>query len=269
MSVQRSILGVDFSGAVLAGEKIWVSRAHWDGKALAFDTLENAIDLPGSAAERDVALPALRQWIGGHTHTACGFDFPFSLEYHEIGDQNYFTWLAKMPERFNDPETFRAAYAGQRRRTDIAAKTPFSPLNHRLFRQTYYGIREVLAPLRASGAQILPFEEPRNGALWLMEICPASLLKKEGLYLSYKGKSASQRENREIIASEMALRTPFLFSEPPFSFSERMRERIIDDTEGDALDAVLAAICTHRALQVPEQVTARDDIEKKEGKVYY
>lgn len=259
---QRTILGVDFSGAILAGEKIWVSRARWDGKALIFDTLENATQLPGGAPERDTALPALRGWIEGHENAACGLDFPFSLEHEELGGEDYAAWLSKVPERFDDPETFRTSYAGARRRTDIAAKTPFSPLNHRLFRQTYYGIREVLAPLQASGAQILPLDAPRDGALWLLEICPASLLKKEGLYLSYKGKSASQRANRETIAHEMALRTPF-------SWSEELQERALADTEGDALDAVLAAICTHRALQAPDKLAARDEIEKLEGRVYF
>ena len=57
------ILGVDFSGAVQAGQKIWVSRAHFDGEKLCFDFLERAADLPGGSPNRNDALDALRSWI--------------------------------------------------------------------------------------------------------------------------------------------------------------------------------------------------------------
>ena len=254
------ILGVDFSGAILAGEKIWVSRAQFDGEKLIFDFLGRAADLPDGTSERDGALSALRNWISSHRNATCGLDFPFSIAKNAIAEKNYATWLTNFAARFPDAEALRDGASHGKRATDFAAKTPFSPLNLRLYRQTYYGIRDVLAPLHASGACILPFDEPQNGKLWLLEICPASLLKRENLYLSYKGKSDAQRQNREIIAHEMAIRVPF-------SWSDEMQTRALDDTEGDALDAILAAICVQNALKTAN--FSANEVEKFEGKVYF
>ncbi len=245
-----------------AGEKIWSSRAHFDGQTLTFDFLERAADLPGGGEARDFALAALRNWISAHAGAACGLDFPFSLQKEALGEGNYANWLSKFAGRYPDSAALRDCGFDARRATDIAAKTPFSPLNLRLYRQTYHGIGEVLAPLQASGACLLPFDAPEDGAIWLLEICPASLLKREKLYLSYKGKSDSQRGNREIILREMAARTPF-------SLGEAMENRALEDSEGDALDAILAAVCTWKAIQEPESLRAQNELELKEGRVYF
>jgi hypothetical protein len=258
----KTILGVDFSGAALAGEKIWVSRAIFDGATLRFDFLERAADLPYGASEREAAISALRHWVSSHSGAICGLDFPFSLEKSALSEQNYADWLQNFAARFPDAETLQNSGSDARRECDIAAKTPFSPLNLRLYRQTYYGIRDVLAPLRASGARVLPFDEPLNDAIWLLEICPASLLKREKLYLSYKGKSDSQRQNRETILHEMASRAHF-------ELPAEMQKRVLQDAEGDALDAILAAICPHRALMAPQKLRAQNETEKLEGRVYF
>ncbi len=260
VATKHLVLGVDFSGAIQAGEKIWVSRANFDGEKLVFDFLERAADLPGGRENREEALSALRNWISGHEGAACGLDFPFSLQKEALGEENYATWLEKFAARYPDSQALRDSGFDARRETDIAAKTPFSPLNLRLYRQTYHGIGEVLAPLRASGARVLPFDTPENQKLWLLEICPASLLKREKLYLSYKGKSYSQHQNRAIIAREMASRVPF-------EWSAATEKRALEDSEGDALDAVLAAICTFNALKKANFEAS--ETEKLEGKVYF
>ena len=98
-------------------------------------------------------------------------------------------------------------------------------------------------------------------APWLLEICPASLLKKHKLYFSYKGKSDAQRANRERILNESQAR--FALEMPG-----KIRQSALDDTEGDALDAILSAVCVQGALQKNEW-TPRSESEKLEGKVYY
>lgn len=258
----QAILGVDFSGAAQAGEKIWVSRAHFDGGKLVFDFLERAADLPGGSSERDHALSALRAWISLQTGAACGLDFPFALQKEALEGDSYATWLEKFTARYPDSAALKASGFEARRGCELVAKVPFSPLNLRLYRQTFHGIADVLAPLRAQGARVLPFDTPDAGQIWLLEICPASLLKRERLYLSYKGKSASQRENRRNIVGEMAARAPF-------SLPIEMENRAVEDTEGDALDAILAAVCTFRALQRPESLLARREIHRLEGRVYF
>jgi hypothetical protein len=260
--MRSTLLGIDFSGAALAGEKIWVSRAVIEKGALHFDFLERASNLPEGAPERETALTALLTWIKSQQGARCGFDFPFSLVREAIPDASYGAWLKNFSTRYPTAEDLKSCGYGEKRATDIAAKTPFSPLNLRLYRQTYYGIRDVLAPLYESGACILPFDEPDPHHTWLLEICPASLLKREKLYLSYKGKSAAQRLNRETIAQEMGSRTLF-------SWDERLKEKALGDPEGDALDAVLSAICVFNALQKADELKAHSETDLFEGKVYF
>lgn len=256
----KTILGVDFSGAAQAGLKIYVSRARFVDETLRFDFLERAADLPNGSPERAPALAALTKWISGHPNAACGLDFPFSLHHQNLENLNWRDWVSGLSQ-FDDAQTFKDAFVDERRRTDLNAKTPFSPLNLRLFRQTFHGIRDVLLPLSSTCA-VLPFDETEPDKTWLLEICPASLLKKEKLYLSYKGKSEPQRQNRETIWTEIKRRASC-------SSTKLIDERAFVDTEGDALDALLAAICVVRALQPSQSLRARDEIERLEGRVYF
>ena len=257
----RPITGIDFSGAALAGQKIWVARAHFAGRELVFDELTRASDLPWGAPEREAALKALCAWIATLEAPLCGFDFPFSLAASEIDRATWRDWATELPDRFEDADAFRAAYQGERRATDKAAKTPFAPLNLRLYRQTFHGIADVLAPLLKAGAVALPFEAPRPSAAWLLEICPASLLKRERLYFSYKGKSAAQRLNRARILQEVSERFALKLSPPQQNDAH-------DDAEGDALDAILATVCVKCALEQSDW-QAHNEAEKLEGRVYF
>ncbi|BCM92374.1 hypothetical protein IAD21_04253 [Abditibacteriota bacterium] len=259
--LKRTIWGVDFSGARLAGEKIWLARALADGDTLHIEQLLRADELPDSTIEREQALSAVVRTLNADTNAIAGLDFPFSLQTEALGTSDYPDFL-KQSADYTDADAFKAAFSDARRRTDREGKTPFSPLNYRLYRQTYYGIRDVLRPLVENGAQVLPMMSPQRNALWLIEICPASTLKKEGLYLSYKGKSDLQRTNREKILR--AIQSRFGVKTEP-----AMDERALSDTEGDALDAILAALGTLRGLQNPEALKPRDAIDSLEGRVYF
>ncbi len=260
-STERTIYGVDFSGARLAGEKIWLARAHVQNETLQIEELLRADELPNSSLERDLALAALVRVLGKNPNAVAGLDFPFSLALESVGEQSYSEFL-NASAGFADADAFKAAFTDARRRTDTEGKTPFSPLNHRLYRQTFHGIRNVLRPLAQSGAAILPMMNTRPDALWLLEICPASTLKKEKLYLSYKGKSGLQRENRATIIREIKTRFGV-------RTDEAMDERMIHDTEGDALDAVLAACATWRGVRDLEALKAHDERDQVEGRVYF
>jgi hypothetical protein len=147
--------------------------------------------------------------------------------------------------------------------TDKEAKTPFTVANLRLYRQTYFGIREVLAPLVMSGkAVVLPMQEMRPGVPWLLEICPASLLKRMNLYTSYKGKTPEMRENRATILA--AFETMGLVIE-----SEPLREKILDNQGGDALDSVLGAFITWQTLHDFGQLKPASALQALEGRVYF
>ena len=252
----RPILGIDFSGAARAGDKIWLARAHYEGQTLVFDELQSAAALPGGASERDAALNALTKYIQSFDAPICGFDFPFSLRADEVDAPIWRDWVLQTPARFADADAFRAAYVGAKRETDRCAKTPFAPLNLRLYRQTYCGIAHVLAPLLRANAIALPFDKPRENAPWLLEICPASLLKKHRLYFSYKGKSEAQRFNRERILSECCGRFAL-------EISAAMQQIARENSEGDALDAILSVLCVTRALKANDWAAHS---ERKNGK---
>src|SRR5690606_15501439 len=97
----------------------------------------------------------------------------------------------------------------------------------------------------------------------IVETCPASTLKALGLYRThqgYKGRAPSCRQARRRILS--ALEDLKLVS-----LSDPLRQRIIANQGGDALDSVIAAIGA---------VAARPQIERRvgydqpmEGWVYY
>ena len=260
-TLKRAIFGVDFSGARLAGEKIWIARARFENEELQIEQLLRADELPDSGVERAPALAALVQLLSAEPNAVAGLDFPFSLATESLGETNYADFLNASAD-FEDADAFKNAFADARRRTDRDGKTPFTPLNHRLYRQTFYGIRDVLRPLVNLGARILPMMDASKEALWLIEICPASTLKKEKLYLSYKGKSDLQRLNRETILREIKARFGV-------RTDQKMDERIIGDTEGDALDAVLAALGTLRGIENGDALKPCDAIDSLEGRVYF
>ena len=255
------IFGVDFSGGAFAGEKIWVCRAQTDGQKFEIESVTRGAELENSGAAREIALKALVSHLETGKGALIGFDFPFSLEKSAFQNQNWRDWLPTVARDFSDAQNFREAFPDARRECDIKAKTPFSPLNLRLFRQTFHGIRDVLLPLVERGAVVLPQMELKKDAQKLIEICPASLLKREKLYFSYKGKSELQKNNRARIWDEMRARSGF--SAPP-----EIERACLNDAEGDALDAVLAAICAFNAAKIGDFAT-RDETEALEGRVYF
>jgi hypothetical protein len=183
------------------------------------------------------------------------------------------TWeefVLSFPERYRSPEEFReACYAvagrrEQRRATDLETKTPLSPYNLRLYCQTYFGIRDVLAPLqRGQLASVLPMEKALPGRLWLLEVCPAATLKREGLYGPYKGARKEHRLACETILHGTEETGPLFFREPT------LRRAVVDDPGGDAIDSVVAAFAVLRAICSPGGLVARDsDAYALEGYVY-
>ena len=200
------IHGVDFSGAAKAGRKIWIASGTVADGVLAIHACRRAADLPGSSADREAALTALRNFIAERPADDFGLDFPFSLPRDLIAEPSWEEFLRSFPERYPDAQAFRRACreaTGGReakRLTDYDARTPFSAYNLRLYRQTYYGIRDVLRPLVLGRlACVLPMQPVQHHSAWLIEICPASTLKafarqsRLDLSAPYKGKAAAHR----------------------------------------------------------------------------
>jgi hypothetical protein len=251
--VPDRVYGVDFSGAQDAGKRIWIASGTAEGDALRIDECRRGDDLPGSGKSRDACLTALRKLIRSRKASAFGLDFPFGLPRPLVRQTGWDAFVLSFPSEYPNPDRFRRTCreaAGGRelkRATDREARTPFSAYNLRLYRQTYYGIRDVLHPLvRDRQACVLPMQKTAADRPWILEICPASTLKQAGLYMPYKGRTEEHRTARASILEHLectgALSVP----------ASSLRSKLLDDRGGDALDSVIGALATFRALCSPD-----------------
>lgn len=284
------ILGIDFSGAADAGRRTWIASARLSldeppaaeaarklrtGSGgtrvrLRVESLCRAAELPGAGPGRDESLPAMRALLLKQGPCAVGYDFPAGLPRPFVRDgPDWLAFLRGFARRYPTAEALRRlcrqAAAGRelRRRTDAEVRTPFSPYNLRLFRQTYHGLRDVLAPLvLLHGASALPMQPPRPGGLWLLETCPAALLKRERLYRPYKGHGPRRRAMRGTILRTIERRMGLTIA------SRRLRTLALRDAGGDALDSVLAALAAARAVVDPGRLLPDGEDYRIEGYVY-
>jgi hypothetical protein len=268
----RTVIGVDFSGADDAGRRIWVARGAIDGDSLRIDECMPASRLPGGGLGRDRAIAALVAWLAAHDDAIAGLDFPFGLPAPLVREKDWRGFVDGFARRFASPAALRkAAQAAMRRdgeeakrRTDLAAKTPFSPVNLRCFRLTWGGIAGVLAPLLRDGkACVLPMQAPAPGLPILIETCPACVLKAEGLYFSYKGRSSEHRIARNAILSTLVARGALQ------KLPAAIERAALSGIDGDALDSIVAAVGAHRALYDPRLIEKPDELEAIEGRVLF
>ena len=250
MSAPRPILGVDFSGAQDAGNKIWIARCVSKGEALLIEKCFRIRDLPNSGTDLKSCLPALMNLVESEANAAFGFDFPFGVPSRLIKERSWEEFVLEFPKKHKSPEAFRQTCRegskGQelKRQTDIESRTPFSPYNLRIYKQTYYGIREVLNPLVKSGLVcVLPMQRSVRGKPWLLEVCPASTLRKLGLNgFPYKGRAKIHERNRHYILEQVKEAVPVELDYPD------IEGKIIADKGGDALDSVIAALAVFDTL---------------------
>ena len=264
------VVGVDFSGARDAGNAIWIAAGVADGAGVRIESCVPARELPGASAAKEPALAALVNFIAGSGDAVVGLDFPFSLPATMISERRWEDFVTGFRRRYQTAQDFRAACMEMtggkelKRRTDREARVPFSAYNLRLYRQTYEGIVRVLHPLiRDDRARVLPMQSRRPGKPLLAETCPASLLKREDLYPSYKGPGDDPRSARKRIVSTL-VRRGMLQPLP-----RRLQTIVIENKGGDALDAVIAALCAARAARDPTADVPQDDLERLEARIFF
>jgi hypothetical protein len=179
-----------------------------------------------------------------------------------VPEQTWEEFVFSFTDHYESPESFRdtcrsvAPGKEKRRLTDLESKTPFSPYNLRLFCQTYFGISSVLSPLvREHKACVLPMQQPSPWKTWVLEICPASTLKKINLYglHKYKGKTKNHREARSRILLQLEKIGPLQIQDPT------VFEAIVENRGGDALDSVIAALATFWAIRNPDDLFPDSD----------
>jgi len=251
----ETIYGVDFSGAKEAGRNTWVAgiepvRRRRPGYRLA--ELASLEGLCGTA-ERGAALAYLVGLIAASEGALWALDFPFGLPV-EVMDPG-----APWPRQLEflgawgedayaaGVECVRRARARGgpmhvRRQTDAEAKTPFDCYHYRIIYQTFFGMRDVLGPLRLlRHTAILPFQYRRlaTARRVLVEACPSSTLKRLGLpHKNYKqpqgGPLTRKRlRTRRLILDGLARQV---------DFDDGQRRLMMRNGGGDALDAVIAAV---------------------------
>jgi hypothetical protein len=251
----KRVWGVDFSGAKDAGKKIWIARGDVRGGIVEIERCDPARELPGFKTGRDDCLAALCEFVAGEGECVLGFDFPFGLPEKLVKERTWEEFVAAFPTKYADPESFKSACRSAacerelKRLTDKECQSPFSPYNLRLYRQTYYGMRDFLGPIVARELTcVIPMQRPVPGKPWVLEVCPAATLKREGLYVrdgrpvSYKKKTEKHREARRRILE--GIERPGVLR----IGSQEIREKVLDDSEGDGLDSVIAALAAFRAV---------------------
>jgi len=253
----RRIYGIDFSGAKDAGSKIWISSGVISENILQIDKCCPASEISGSATERDQCLAALREFISKQTNAVFGLDFPFGLPEEVI--KKFFeanTWekfVNSLRQNFSTAKEFNKAckivLQGEKskRKTDICTKTPWTPYFWMIRKQTYYGICYILQPLiQHDTVCVLPMQKQCKGKPLLIEICPASTLKSLNCYYHYhyKGNKPDHEKDRGKILDNLEDSGMLAIKDSV------VRNKIkIENKGGDALDSVIAAFETYRALK--------------------
>lgn len=264
-----AVIGIDFSGAKDAGRKIWLSIGSVVDRQFQLERVFRITDLTGGVDDRASAHTALRGLIAGSRDAIVGCDFPFSLPADLVEARTWRLFALEFGLRYPDAETFRdlcrTALGGRdvRRVTEAVTRTPFSSYNLRIYRQTYYGLRDVLAPLVAEDrAVVVPMMLPIPGKAIVLEACPASALKRLGLNMSYKGRGSSHRRAREVLLDALLARGDLAVSD------SLLRETMVRDNDGDALDSFIAAAITHWAALQADNLVTDDPLTRIEGRVY-
>lgn len=271
-----SIYGVDFSGAKDACKKIWICKGTNNDNILQIDNCCRLRDELRKGSKRDQCFAALKNFIQREKSAAFGLDFPFGLPQTLLNGADWEIFIRQFPKMYNNPEQFRGICLQKslqetgnkelKRRTDEEKQSPFCAYNLRIYKQTYYGICNVLYPLvRDNSACILPMQHSHGEKNLVLEICPSSTLRQEGLpYSGYKGKKdgETKRQNRAHILDCMIKKGLIK------DVSLKIREIVLNDTEGDALDSIVAAVATFRATNNRYQPVLAFDVYKVEGYIY-
>jgi hypothetical protein len=271
--------GVDFSGAKLAGRNTWVASCVQNRKQVVLDSLDCLETLAGTA-ERAPALRHLVRLVRESSAAAWGMDFPFGLPVElfppRLAWVRQFDFLAN----YGDDayacglECVRRSRAVNgalhiRRHTDYDAKTPFDCYHYRIIYQTFFGMRDVIGPLRRTpGTCVLPFQYPRLASAdrVVFESCPSSTLKKLGLpHQNYKQPAGGPLTAKRLRTKRMILDA----LRPHVEISPPLTRTIMRNPGGDALDAVIAAVGAFLSFHSVDHVAvARHPRFRREGHLY-
>jgi hypothetical protein len=152
----------------------------------------------------------------------------------------------------------------RRRVCDREARVPFAAYNLRIYRQTFYGVRDVLAAAVArEAAAIIPMQDFAADRAWIIEACPASTLKELNIYRPYKGPDRRHRAQRGRILEHLREQGFIAALDRP------LERTLLADEGGDALDSVIAAAATARAYRDGRVTAPPSPLELIEGRIIW
>jgi hypothetical protein len=276
--------GVDFSGAKLAGENTWVAHLvpapfKRDPHRLRLEALHRLTRLAGTAA-RDPALATLVSHVRGSDAALWAMDFPFGLPVEVMPPgatwRDQLDWLAGWGEDayglgLECIRRARRAGLGMhvRRLSDTEARAPFDAYHYRIIYQTFFGMRDVVAPLaRTPRTAVLPFQYRRlkTARRVLVESCPSSALKKLGLpHQNYKQPAGGpltrvRRRTRHRLLDWLSDRVVI---------DPTHRRVMMRNAGGDAMDAVIAAVGAAAGMRSADHAAiARHPRYRREGRMF-
>ena len=276
----ETIVGVDFSGAAQPGESIWLTETTVDDGRLRVDRCTSAGDAL-DATDRSTVLSGLVDRLLKDPPDAVGFDFPFCLPRAVLDD------LAPSVESYDDvcdlfsgfdsatamrdacTDSANAVTNGDRTYLRRATDDPLgakSPYHFFTFRQCYHGVTEILGPLIDHGVTVRPMLDG-NGPT-VVEVYPAATLSRLGLPReNYKNDHEDARQTRKRIVEHLERRHADDADGVVRPLDGRTRTDLLNDTDGDALDSLVAAVATARALRRDFAVDD-DRCDPLEGYIY-
>ncbi len=269
----RRMIGLDFSGASDAANHIWLTIGNLQSNNQpVIDEIFPLYQLTNPITNRAESYRVLRKFIANSQDTITGLDFPFGLPERLCPEENWESLVQKFGDHFSSPEAFRSYCRSHqnhrelKRRTDIDARAPFSPYNLRLYRQTFYGIRDVLSPLiQREAVCVLPMQPAHPEKPWVVEVCPACFLKRRGWYFPYKGRADSRKRHRQKLLKILTKNFFIKFN------NDQMKNTLIENDPGDALDSLIAFLILAEILQTPGRFFPESltPTHLKEGYIYY
>lgn len=268
------VFGVDFSGSADAGRNIWVTECVVDDGLRVVDC-QSASDRFGVAVDREDVLPALTSFVAGlNEDSVVGFDFPFGLPASLVPVDEWSRFLVRFPDWFDSPDDLRercqlhaelvedeTAESTRLRETDEGYDA-LSPYNFMIASQTFYGIRDVLRPLVVTdSATVRPMCEPNTDTPIVIEAYPAATLDELGLQRT-KYKKATDESRAHRVDNMQGL------VDEGVEIPENVRELAVEDSDGDALDSILAAFATYRNSVRGELDRELTERQRVEGYIY-
>ena len=239
-------VGLDWSGSRAAGRKIW--QAHLNVTQHRKIVLA-VLNQPFVAQVAPASVrSAFAGWFASLRADVVGIDFCFGLHRAHAKRVCAAAGVSASPSvdpmqlgsivarHFPTPDALRSACAPERKReTDLVGRAPFAPTNLRMFRQTWLGLvcLATLPPL-----SIAPWACKSEPVV--VEVLPASVARARGSDGGYKGRSPEARAGRVALVAAI---------EALVAVRSAEREQLVADGEGDAIDALLAALAVLRAHQ--------------------